>query len=396
MIELKRKDGETRLHFIWRVYSYQRDIGGITNEECGKICRTELNESFDESAYRKLAQSFFNMFDEVKVEYLSDDAIEKRLEEIEKREDELYKQQVKARDWTREKKKTLRDEARIDNLRESFSYANSLTKEVLFNKYEKQHNGQLNAVLMLSDFHVGLDIKNYWGTYNKEVFVDRIKQVTHKVMRRSEIDNIGTLYVASLGDLISGAIHGTTRLAEEMDVLEQVYFVSKVMKSMLKELCEFGLDIKYISVVGNHDRLNKNFKEHIEKESFNKLVDWYIQDAIEDGLLNIEYINNEIDHGIGLTEINGEWCAFVHGHQDNPKSVVFNMIKATGIIPKFVFMGHYHSKVSDEQEIATVFVNGCLDGVDEYAKDKRYFSKPSQTLIVFDSDDVIDIKLSLK
>jgi hypothetical protein len=42
-----------------------------------------------------------------------------------------------------------------------------------------------------------------------------------------------------------------------------------------------------------------------------------------------------------------------------------------------------------------VFINGSLVGVDEYAKDKRYFSEPSQSLLVFDEDDVIDIELKL-
>ena len=391
-------ENESREHFIWRLYENEYKTENIKKEQCGEICRSIFNEPYDESAYRKLWQYFNTMWDAVKHEYIldTDEQLIKRLMTIEEKEDELFKQQIKTRDWTREKRKYLREEARVENLRESFLYANSLSTDVLFNKYETKHNGEKEAVLMLSDFHVGLEIKNYWGTYNKEVFVDRMNQIVHKVMRRAEIENIGTLYVAGIGDFISGAIHATTRLAEEMDVLEQVYFVSKVMKSVLKELSEFGLNIKYLSVVGNHGRLNKNFKEHIEKESFNKLVDWYIQDAIEDGLLDIEYIHNEVEDGIGLTEINGEWCAFVHGHRDSVNMVVLNMIKATGIIPKFVFMGHYHSKQTTDQAIATVFVNGCVDGVDEYAKDKRYFNKPSQTLVIFDNDDVVDIRLSLK
>jgi gas vesicle protein len=397
-MEYKLKSGQAKNHFIWEVYSKGYKTGLLTREQAGEVCQRELGLDFDESAFRKKYEAFESMWEEVKEEYLieSDDLVLERLAKIEEKEDELYKQQVKARDWTREKRKTLRDEARVENLKDSFSYVNKLVPEVLFNKYESKHVGEKEAVLMLSDFHVGLEIKNYWGQYNTQVFKDRINQIIHKVMRRAEVENIGTLYVAGLGDLISGSIHVTTRLAEEIDTLEQVYLVSKVMKSMLKELSAFGLDIKYLSVVGNHDRKNKLFKEHVESESFNKLVDWYIQDAIEDGLLDIEYIHNEIDDGIGMTVINGENCVFVHGHQDGVKSVVFNMIKATGIIPKYVFMGHYHSKVTDEQEIATVFVNGCLDGVDGYAKDKRYFSKPSQTLVVFEDDDVIDIKLSLK
>jgi hypothetical protein len=74
MKNLKRLENETRLHFIWRVYSYQEDVGGLTNDQCGEICRIELNETFNESSYRKVAQSFFSVFKEVRNEYIAEDS----------------------------------------------------------------------------------------------------------------------------------------------------------------------------------------------------------------------------------------------------------------------------------------------------------------------------------
>jgi len=386
---------ESKEHFIWRLYSKFYETGKLSKDECGEICRTQLEEEFDESAYRKTYQAFMNMWNEVKDEYVSEESLLMQIEVIQDVKDELYKQQVKTRDWTREKRKTLRDEARVENIKDAFKDALENATEIQLPKYEKKHVGTKEAILMLSDFHVGLEIKNYWNTYNKEVFEDRISTIVLKVMKYAEIMNIGTLYVASLGDLISGAIHITTRLAEEMDVLEQAMYVAKVMKSLLSDLSDFGLDIKYLSVVGNHDRQNKNYKEHIEKQSFNKLIDWYIEEKVSDGVLDIEFISNEIDDGIGLFKINGEHCYMVHGHQDSMQSVLMNLSIATGIIPKYILMGHYHNKNSMTQGRSKVFINGSLVGVDEYAKDKRYFSEPSQSLLVFDEDDVIDIELKL-
>lgn len=391
----ERYEGESEKHFIWRVYKYRDDSGKLTNEQCGEICNKELRLNFDESRHRKIYESFLKVWNEVKDEYIEDDLTSERLDEIDKREAELYKQQVKTRDNLREYRKTLRNEARVENLKESFKEAYDNASEMTFSKYKTKHIGEKEAVLMLSDWHVGMEIKNYWNTYNSEIFEERIQTIAFKIMKYAEINNIGTLQILSLGDLLSGSIHGTTRLAEEMDVLDQVMYVAKVMKNLLCELSDFGLKIKYLSVVGNHDRVNKIFKEHIEKESFNKIVDWYICDKIEDGVLDAEYICNEIDDGIGYFVINGENCFAVHGHQDNMNNVIMNLIMATDIVPKYIFMGHYHHKVTISQGNSTVFVNGSLIGVDEYAKNKRYFAKPSQTLIVFDEDDIIDIKIKL-
>jgi len=395
-LNFERKDNEHEYHFIWRVYSYMKDTGNITLAEAGEICNRELKLDYDESRHRKIYESFEKVWNQVRDEYVTEEGINDQLDDIDVKKDELYKQQVKTRDVLREKRKILRDEARIENLKDSFKSAYENADEVVFDKYESKHQGEKEAVLMLSDFHVGMVIDNYWNTYNTEVFKKRLNEVAMKVMRRAKIDNIGTLYVASLGDLISGSIHVTTRLAEELDVLDQVMFVAKSIKNLLKEFVDFGLNVKYLSVVGNHDRVNKHYKEHIEKESFNKIVDWYILDKIEDGILKIEYIYNEIEDEIGHFVINGEDCFFVHGHNDSVNSVVQNMIMATGIVPKYIFMGHWHSKRTDWQGNCAVFVNGNLMGVDDYGQKKRYFGKPSQSLIVFDDGDEVDIKINVE
>lgn len=396
LLDLKLQDNETRLHFIWKVYKYQEDTGNLTNEEAGVMCREQLNENYDESAYRKLYQYFSNMWKEVKTEYVNEEALLKRIEQIEQREDEIYKKGIRAKDWLREKRKYLRDEARVEALKDAFSDAYINTEDVVFNKYESKHSGNNSAVLMLSDWHVGIEIDNYWNTYNSEIFKKRLETILFKTFKYAEKNDIGTLYVTNLGDVVSGAIHATTRLAEEMDVLDQVMLVCKSMVSFLKDLSDFGLNVKYLSVCGNHDRLNKNYKEHIEKESFNKVIDWHILDKVNDDVLDIEFITNELDDGIGHFVIDGNDYFTVHGHQDSINSVITNMTMASGIIPKAVFMGHYHHKQSITSNTSKVFVNGSLVGVDTFAKDKRYFSSPSQSLIVLDDNDIVDIELNLQ
>lgn len=394
-MNFERYEGEAEEHLIWRVYSYQKETGEITTKEAGEICNRELKVDFDESRHRKIYESFDRVWRHVKDEFITEEGILDQLTDIDSKKDELYKQKVKTRDALREYRKHLRDEARIEELKENLYDAHKNAEEVVFSKYEHKHKGDKESVVLLSDFHVGIAIENYWNTYNKEVFESRLNLILQKILKYCKINSVGKLTVVSLGDVVSGSIHATTRLAEEMDVLDQTMYVAKAIKNLLYELVDFGLEVDYVSTLGNHDRLNKNYKEHIESESFNKIIDWYINDKIEDGVLNVNFIANEIDEGIAHFEINGEQCFAVHGHNDSPDRVIMNIIMATNIIPKYIFMGHYHHKKTLDFGSATVFVNGSLVGVDEYAKTKRLFSKPSQTMLVFDDGDVIDIKLNV-
>lgn len=395
-VELKIQEGESRLHFIWRVYKYREDTGSITTEEAGTICRKELDETYDESTYRKVYFAFKDMWNSVKEEYILSSSNLERLDEIEEREDELYKQQVKTRDWLREKRNYLRSEARIENIKESLVDAYNSAPFPVFVKPDEKRKDGLSAILMLSDWHVGIVIENFWNTFNKEVFEKRLEELLFEVVRYCEIHNVSTLYVANLGDMISGAIHATTRLAEEMDVLDQAMYVAKSMAMFLGNLSEFGFDVKYSSVVGNHDRINKAYKEHIEKESFNKMVDWYICDKVEDGSLDIEFLSNVIDDGISTFEVDGEPYFAVHGHLDSVNTVFTNLTQGIKIIPTGILMGHFHSKATQNQNNHKIYVNGSLSGVDTYAKDKRYFTDPSQTLIIIDGKNIVDIDINLK
>jgi len=395
-MKIEIQPNEKREHFIWRVYKYRDDTGKIKNPECGEICREQLNENYDESAYRKKYEYFLSIWNNVQFEYIKDDITLNRIQEIEDREDELYKTKVKTFDWLREKRKYLREEARIDHLKESFIEALNSVEDFQLSKYKEKLNGLRTGILSLSDWHIGLDVKNHWNVFNKDIAVERIDKLLQKTIKHCITYNIKDLYVLQLGDLISGSIHASTRLAEEYDTIEQTMFASKLLYKLLFNLKDFGLNIKYVSVLGNHDRKNKNYKESIEKESFIKIIDWYIQEKINDGKLDIEFIYNDIDDEIGMFEIEGKKCLTIHGHNDNMGTVCSNLGMALGFRPYAVFGAHWHKHMNIPQGFSRLFINGSLCGIEDYAKKKRFFSSPSQSLLILDEDDDINIKIDLK
>lgn len=391
MIEFKRKENESRLHFIWRVYSYQRDVGGITNEECGKICRNELNESFDESAYRKTAQAFFSVFDEVKHEYLSDEAFENRLEEIEKREEELYKQQVKTRDAVREHRGLLRTDSRIEVLVDAIKDVVVEQPQLKINK--NFENGDTEAILFLSDFHIGAEVNNFYNSYNLNIAKERVSKLVSDTIKYCKRNNVSKLNVVSLGDLLEGNIHVTTRIQSELDVIEQVMKCAEIVSHVLNELNNNIEEVNFRYCLDNHGRINA-FKEHIEKENFGKLVYWYVEERLKD--TDIIFYKNQIDDNIGYFKLdNGKNFFFEHGHQGSTNSKFQEVAFATNIIPDYIAIGHYHHTAMKEFQGKKMFICGSMKGADDYSLSKRLFSKPSQTLLVFDEDNDIRFDINL-
>jgi predicted phosphodiesterase len=200
--------------------------------------------------------------------------------------------------------------------------------------------------------------------------------------------------VANIGDMIEGNLRVTARVTSEEDVIQQVMTASELISYFLNALYDFGLDVKYISVLDNHSRANVNFREHIEKESFAKLIDWYVQGRLKE---KVEFIANSIDENIGYLEIDGKTHWFVHGHlkAHSVNTIVQNLTVILGIKPDFIHLGHWHSSQTKEFCFTKVFVNGSLTGVDDFAFNMGYFSKPSQSLVVIDGDNDIRIDINL-
>ena len=77
----------------------------------------------------------------------------------------------------------------------------------------------------------------------------------------------------------------------------------------------------------------------------------------------------------------------VHGHLDNPRTVIEDLSMSVGIKADYVLMGHFHSFAINEKYFAKCIINGSMSGVGDYAKGKRLFSNSSQNLLMFYGED---------
>lgn len=396
-MNFNKLDNELELEYILRICS-QKDVIG-TWAKVASILNENLNQNYDESAYRKKYQSYKtlkNIATEEKEKEINDEHIVTLREE----QDKLYKQQIKTRDALREYRSGLRDEARIENLLDCIK-EDTVRYNPEISYYKGNDNGINTAILCIGDWHCGDEVDNFYNKFNLTILEQRIAELGYKTIKYCKRNNVKTLNVVNLGDMIQNSIHTTCRVMNEMDAINQVKQVSRLIYNLLTVLAENIEQVTYRSVLDNHSRINMNYKEHIEKESFAKLIDWWLvekinyhnekyQDLIKNPIL-MEFDN--IDDNIGYLKINGKNIFFSHGHLGSQHTITQDLTFATGIIADIVLLGHFHKDQTKNFQGKKVFFNGTLKGVDEYAMKKRLFGLPSQSLIIFDENDVFDIPM---
>jgi len=392
-MEFIKEKNEHEYHFIWRVYDYFKSTGSSL-AEAGEICNRELKVDYDESRHRKIYENWLKVHNVVIDEY-TDTEENEIIKQIKNTEDELYKMKVKTADKLREWRSCLRDDARIEHLLEYIIEASKHIEPNIYNNVQPIEFGSNTGILKISDWHIGKDFKNYINEYNSKISKQRIDKLIAKTLKHCKMMNIGELYIANIGDIIDGSIRVTARITQEEDSINQVLKAYQMIKYLIEVLHDSGLKIKYLSTLDNHSRVTSNWKEHIEKENFGKLIDYFLIENLSD---KVDFIENKIDDNIGMIEIDGKVHVFAHGHlkAHNISSVLKNMSTVIGKRVDYVHLGHWHSEKGITDAFSKIYINGSLVGVDEFAFNQGYFANPSQSIFVCSDNDNINIEMILK
>lgn len=309
---------------------------------------------------------------------------------------DLYKQQVKTREHMNAYRSLLREDARMELMKEFIKESISSLPPLEFQekeKYEAENN--VEAVLLFSDLHIGCLVDNFFNKYNLEIARRRVKEIVHQTIKYCKIMGVKKLNVLNLGDLIENDLHLSARLMQEMDAIDQTTKAAEILSESLNELAESIPEVTYRSCLDNHSRYIMDYKSAKDEESLVKLIDWYVESRLEN--TNIVFENDNLDRHIGLfTLMNGDKFAFAHGHEIPLNISVQSYAAATYSYIKYVALGHWHTTKMKTFFNSKVFVNGSIKGLDEYAEKHGYFAEPEQTLLIFDGDNLTNITINLK
>ena len=357
------------------------DVADLMNSELG-----ELNTS---NKYRK---EFTRKFKE---------AIDTREDEIDEQE-EMYQKISETLVQIRKEKTVLQDLRRDANAQvrflDRFEYLRQIAvdcaKEVQrdLDKYRfkplsvVQDNSKREALLLLGDWHFGIEVDSFWNMYNPDVCKRRLNLLLEQTISICEENKIKTITIFNLGDLISGRIHSQLRMQSRIDAVDQTIKVATLLEMFILQLRQHDFTINYYDCLDNHSRVEPNKKESLQLESFAKFIHWHLDTAFKN-VPDVNIFDNDFGEDIICASILGHNIVGVHGDKDDPTRVVKGLTALLSFKPDLICTAHRHHFAADETTRCPVLCNPSLMGQDQYALDGRLDSSPAQLLVILTEDN---------
>lgn len=386
-MEYKKLSEENENQYILRICS-MKEQNNWTWEDIAKILNDSLGHNYGESAYRKRYQSFSKMMADNEDTLFTEDEYLKKIRE---EKEELFKAKKQFQDQRREYNKILTMDARSDHLTEELiKIAKSLPTRQLnnFSDIPVVESGK-EAILVLADWHYGEISDNIWNKYNTDICKQRVEKLYEKVSQYLRHNRVEKLHIMLLGDEIHGAIHSSCRVMSEEDTCEQLMHVSEIIAQFIDALSSKVNHIDVYSTYGNHARTIQNKDDSIHSDNMERIIPWWIRQRLQNNN-RVNIIESDYYEFIAFN-VCGYNIAGCHGDLDKVKNfgVVANTIfsKLYGKTIDYVFLADKHHIEEFEQlGIESVLVRS-LCGADEYSNNKRLYSAPGQTLVIFTPED---------
>lgn len=315
------------------------------------------------------------------------------LKELKIQRDELYKAKRQVMDQRREYNKVLASDSRAEHLMEHMiECARKMNEDhplLCFTEPFLKTDSEKEAVLFFSDWHYGMVTDNIWNKYNTEICKQRVEKLVEKTKKYLILNNIGKLHIVTLGDACHGAIHSTCRVASEENTCDQIMNVAEIMALAVENLSTVVDSVKFYSCYGNHLRTIQEKQDSVHSDNMEKMIPWWMKQRLSKNF-KVEIINSEFKEFTKLNVLGFNICC-VHGDLDNIKNIgvivntLFNRLYGETI--DYTVSGDKHHLEEFEQfDIESIIIRS-LCGTDEYANNKRLYSRAGQTLMIFNSED---------
>jgi hypothetical protein len=257
-----------------------------------------------------------------------------------------------------------------------------------------------DVVVVIGDAHVGSLIRKEeiggLGEYNKDIFVEEIKNLEDDVVRICEIEGrnrpIGNLCLMYLGDIVEGHdIFNGQPYHLDMNAAESVVFAADAFSRLEISLRNRvnAKRIRTVEVVGNHGvpggrkggalptKLSWDWLFYIMKD---KIMKNYVDDGTIHHLIAETWFQ--------LVDVKGHLFLLLHGDDiPNYLSIPYYGIDRAAMsymqmleVPYHsMIVGHFHASATTPLTSGEKIINGCWPGVSMYAAKKiRARSFPEQ------------------
>ena len=305
---------------------------------------------------------------------------------------ELQKERFKLQEEKTQNRAYVRRLAREDTIRELGIQAAHIVADekplLTIKKDKKETFSDKEAILLLSDWHYGIEIDNAWNKYNTDTCKERVNNLLDKTIHYCKLNKVSKIHVLNLGDMIAGRIHLTLRLQSRIDTLTQIMHVSEILAEFIHSLSKY-FEVDYHSCIDNHSRIEPDKSDSLDLESLCRITDWYLSERLLHNKA-VKVVSNRFGNDIITLDCKGHKVCGVHGDKDKPARVLSSISNFTRQNYDLVVMAHRHHFSADEECGTLLLCNGSVMGTDEFAQKLRLHSSPSQTLIISSDDNVAE------
>lgn len=310
------------------------------------------------------------------------------LNDIELKRIELQKEQQKFYDQRTAYKRVIRKRTREEELNDIISgvVKNGSLPCLNYVPCNIETNDS-DMLISLNDLHYGADVDNFWNKYNSEICKTYISKYLDEIISYQSLYHCETAIVWENGDTINGLIHQSIRLENKENITQQVMGVSELISDFIAELSKYFKAVKFISVAGNHTRLDTK-DDSPKNERVDDLIQWYLKARLQN-FKNVEVgCQTQVDETMYVINIRGLNYLGVHGDFDQDTTKVLKSVTMLPVPIYALLCGHmHHNKIDEIQGIKTIMAGSFL-GTNDYCIQKRIYGKPEQLLCVCDKNGV--------
>lgn len=276
--------------------------------------------------------------------------------------------------WQRQNYNAARTNQKLDYLETVIKNSRPVDLDIKVIRHGSENK---TAIICCSDWHIGENFDNDWGTYNSDIAKERIERFANKALGQCVAEGTSNIIIAGLGDLCSGSIHSSIAITNRENVIEQIVLASELMLGFVKSFVDFGFNVTFTNICGNHTRIARK-EDAVKDERLDNLIGWFVSTHLS-AYPNFKYVQPQ---DTTLAEIDG--YMFAHGDHDNfSKSGLANLVLAKGYKPKAIFMGHMHTFAVNDCYDVMLCRGGSLCGSgNDYTIESRLKGKPTQLMAI--------------
>ena len=388
MDKLSRQPNETELAYHKRLIFGKLVDGTLADEAYSELAPYVYGKDYSSDVARRMmygSRRTLELLDANAVSQITSDAI---LSELDAKIIESRKERQKVFDQRNALSKVIRERSRQEELNEILCEAIQSGNLPRLNYQRTEIEPSDNDLLVsLNDIHYGANVQNYWNTYNSDICRDMMCRYLDKIISIGETHGSENCIVWANGDEISGNIHQSIAITNKENVIEQIKGVSELIAEFLAELSKHFRQVTYVSVAGNHSRIDPNKDKALMSERLDDLVEWYLAARLQN-FDNVVVGGEKVDCTMYLIDVRGKTYCGVHGDFDGSATKI-QALQTMAQKPLYaVLSGHlHHNKIDDVQGVKTIMAGSFL-GMDDYCVQKRIYGRAEQMVCVCDGNGV--------